>query len=67
MKWFNLLLICVVILPFTACERHDVKDLALIQGKEEPAEKTPANSKAGPATKPSTESAPAPQYFPSQK
>jgi hypothetical protein len=30
MKWFHLLLLAVIVLPFTACEKHPASDLTLI-------------------------------------
>jgi hypothetical protein len=67
MNWYYLLLICVVALPFTACEQHSAKELAVIEeSKEKPAEKPNGTSSMESGKSPG-ESGPAPQYFPSSK
>jgi len=66
MKWFNLLLLCVVVLSFTACEPHSVDQLALIEGPKEHAAEKP-EAKSATEEKRSKEPGSAPKYFPDSK
>jgi len=66
MKWFNLLLLCVIVLPFAACEQHPASQLELIEEPKEQAAEKPGAKSATEETK-SKEPGPAPKYFQDSK
>jgi len=67
MKCFNLLLIGVAILPFTACEKHPVSDLTLIGVSTEQAAEKLQGKQSGEPGKASVESGTGKQFFPDSK
>ena len=67
MKCFNLLLIGVAILPFTACEKHPVSDLTLIGVSTEQAAEKSLSKQSGEPGKAPVESGTGKQFFPDSK
>jgi len=67
MKWFNLLLLVVIVLPFTACEKHEKSDLAKLGiSTEQNSEKSDSKQGTEPGKAPA-ESGTAKPFFPDSK
>ncbi|MGB8353145.1 MAG: hypothetical protein WCD79_04595 [Chthoniobacteraceae bacterium] len=67
MKWFHLFLLCIVVIPFTACEKHPVSDLTLIGVSTEQAAEKSQSKTSSEADKSPAESGTSKQFFPDSK